>query len=237
MAVVIEEQQQAENQAALDEAAESLPGWINWVIDHLLLSCLLIAEAYILGTLMTLGWVKNIEEPWNWGIYHGIGVVCFFLAGATAAGVALRCSLAASVLFKKGKIGFALFNLLGMFVFVFVEVWASIAERSANLAPMPADNAVLQALGFPHASISPTVIFVSLLLPFASIYYGFSQQSKGHVSDADLEEQAKLEDFKNARRLARAKANAEIRTAQAGGLGGSMKAFGDSARGKSPKAS
>jgi hypothetical protein len=233
MAIAVEEQV-GQSQTAFDEAAEHLPGWISWIIDNLLLSLLLIAEAYILGTLMTLGWVKDIESPHNWGWYHTIGVVVFFSAGAAAAGIALRCSLAAAISFKQKKHGFAFFNLLGMFVFVFVEIWASVAERSANLLPMPADVAVLDAFGLPGAPVSPTVVFVSLLLPFASIYYGFSQQNKGRVDDADLADQAKMEDFKNARRLARAKANAEIRQTQAAGLAGAAKAAGDSIRGKNP---
>ena len=66
---------------AEDEVQHVLPGWVNFVQEHLLLSFLLLAEAYLLGTLMSLGWVKDIEDPQHWGIYHGIGVVLFFLGG------------------------------------------------------------------------------------------------------------------------------------------------------------
>src|SRR6185437_2370747 len=91
-------------------------------------------------------------------------------------------------------------------------------ERSSNLLPTPADNAVLDALHLHGAPISPTVVMVALLLPFASIYYGFSQQGRVHESEADLAEkkrqlQAQLEEERM-----RAEANAEIRAAQMRGV-------------------
>jgi hypothetical protein len=83
------------------EAAHVLRRWVNYVIENWLLTCLLLAEAYLLGALMTLGWVRDIEAPSAWGCYHFIGVGLFFAAGATAAGVALRCSVAAVGAFKR----------------------------------------------------------------------------------------------------------------------------------------
>src|SRR5215831_11488091 len=96
-----------------DVDAHTLPGWVNFIQDNLFLSFLILAEAYLLGTLMTLGWVADIEAPSRWGTYHGLGVVLFFLAGAMAAGVALRCSIKAAACFSHRRWGLALFNLLG----------------------------------------------------------------------------------------------------------------------------
>ncbi len=201
-----------------EEAAHVLPRWVNFIIENWLLTFLLLAEAYLLGTLMTLGWVKDIESPGQWGWYHTIGVVLFFAAGATAAGVALRCSVASVGAFKRREWGFACFNFLGLVVFSGVEIWASLSERSANLLPSPADTAVLDALHLHGAPISPTVVMVAVLLPFASIYYGFSQQGRVHETEADLaERQRKLAADLEEKRM-RAEANAEIRAAQARGV-------------------
>jgi hypothetical protein len=201
-----------------EEAAHVLPRWVNFIIENWLLTFLLLAEAYLLGTLMTLGWVKDIESPGQWGWYHAIGVALFFAAGATAAGVALRCSVASVGAFKRHEWGFALFNLLGLLVFSGVEIWASLSERSANLRPTPADVAVLDALHLHGAPISPTVVMVAVLLPFASIYYGFSQQGRVHETEADLaEKKRKLAAQLDEKRM-RAEANATIRATQVQGL-------------------
>lgn len=165
----------------MDSAAvqhTALPRWVTAVQDHALLTCLILAEAYLLGTLMTLGWVPNIEDPYHWGIFHGIGVALFFAAGATAAGVALRCSVASAAAFTQHAWGRALFNFLGLLVFSVAEIWASLSERSQHLTPTPADNAVLNLLGLQGVPVSPTVLIVALLLPFASLYWGFAQQPK-----------------------------------------------------------
>jgi hypothetical protein len=214
-----------------DEAAHALPGWVNFIQDNLFLSFLILAEAYLLGTLMTLGWVPDIESPSHWGTYHGVGVVLFFLAGAMAAGVALRCSVAAAAGFRRREWGFALFNFLGVAAFCGAEIWASLSERSANLHPTPADKAVLQLLGVSALPVSPTVVVVALLLPFASLYYGFSQQRQHHDSPEEraaklAEEEAALE-----RKLLRARMQAQIRSAQAAGLAGALRAGVQAARG------
>ncbi len=206
-----------------DVDAHALPGWVNFIQDNLFLSFLILAEAYLLGTLMTLGWVANIEAPSQWGTYHGVGVVLFFLAGAMAAGVALRCSVKAAACFTRHEWGMALFNFTGLLLFSGSEIWASLSERSANLRPTPADTSVLGLLGMGHAAVSPTVVVVSLLLPFASLYYGFSQQ---HTRDTAQDRAAKAaqEDYVLERRQRRAEAQARLRAAQVAGLAGVLRA-------------
>src|SRR5258707_7415297 len=74
-------------------------------------------------------------------------------------------------------------HALGALVFSVVEIWASLSERSANLRPTPADQAVLGLVGWQHAPVSPTVVVVACLLPFASFYYGFSQYHQRETDD------------------------------------------------------
>jgi hypothetical protein len=218
------------NTASAD-GAHALPRWVNFIQDNLFLSFLILAEAYLLGTLMTLGWVADIESPSQWGTYHGVGVVLFFLAGAMAAGVALRCSVAAAAGFRRREWGFAFFNFLGVGAFCGAEIWASLSERSANLHPTPADKAVLQLLGVSSLPVSPTVVVVALLLPFASLFYGFSQRGRHHETAEERAEQLAHEEAALERKLLRARMQAQIRSAQAAGLAGALRAGVRAARG------
>src|SRR5690242_449739 len=213
----------SERRAGHADDAHTLPGWVNLIQDNLFLSFLILAEAYLLGTLMTLGWVRDIEAPSRWGTYHGVGVVLFFLAGAMAAGVALRCSVKAAGCFSRHEWGMALFNFLGLVLFSGAEIWASLSERSANLQPTPADKAVLSILGFQGAPVSPTIVVVAFLLPFASLYYGFSQQQR-RESEEERAEKEQAEEFALKRKLARAEANAKLRAVQVGGLAAAVRA-------------
>lgn len=220
--------------APRDDGAHALPRWVNFIQDNFFLTCLILAEAYLLGTLMTLGWVPDIEQPDRWGVYHGIGVVLFFLAGAMAAGVALRCSVAAASAFKRHDFGFAFFNFLGLLVFSAAEIWASLSERSANLRPTPADSAVLSLLGVTHLPFSPTVVVVALLLPFASLYYGFSQQQRTRESEEERAAKLAQEEAALDRKVLRARKMAEVRAAQVVGLAGAMRAGVQAAQGHTP---
>jgi hypothetical protein len=117
----------------------------------------------------------------------------------------------------------ALFNFTGLVLFSGAEIWASLSERSANLQPTPADKAALAILGLPSAPVSPTVVVVAVLLPFASLYYGFSQRQQ-RATDEDRVEQAAQEDFALQRKLVRAEANAPLRAVQAAGFAGVLRA-------------
>ncbi len=64
---------------------------------------------------------------------------------------------------------------------------------------------------------------VALLLPFATLYYGFSQQGD-RESDEDRAEKAVAEDFALQRKLARAEAQARLRQVQVAGLAGAARA-------------
>jgi hypothetical protein len=138
-------------------------------------------------------------------------------------GVALRCSVKAAGCFSRHAWGMALFNFTGLVLFSGAEIWASLSEPSANLQPTPADKAVLAILGLPAAPVSPTVVVVAFLLPFASLYYGFSRQQR-RATEEERAEQAAQEDFALRRMLARAEATARLRAVQAAGFAGAIRA-------------
>src|SRR5260370_429361 len=129
---------QAELVAAQRAVDHTLPRWVNFIQDNLFLSFLILAEAYLSGTLMALGWVPDIEAPSHWGTYHAVGVILFFSAGAMAAGVALRCSVKAAGCFQRREWGFALFNFTGLLLFSGAQAWQ--AARGVVLGAAAADG-------------------------------------------------------------------------------------------------
>ena len=163
------------------EGRHALPGWFAWFQHTFGLSFLVIASADLMGKLATLGWVHDIDTPKSWGFFNGAGVVFFFLAGVSVAGIGLSCSVkfVEAISDKPRKPVLALFTFLGMLIFFGVEVWASLSERSLYLVATPADKAVLTVMGF-HGTppISPTVLIVSLLFPLGSLFYGFVVQTE-----------------------------------------------------------
>jgi hypothetical protein len=190
------------NQAINDASAHVLPGFVAWMIDTLLLPLLLIAEGYLMGSLFARGWVSDIEAPSQWGWYHALGVVVFYAAGAATAGLGLRASVAFAASLRAKRWGFAFLTLLTVVGLSVAELWSSFSERSFHLVASPADRAVLLWLGKPpDAGITPTLVVVSLVLPFASLTYGFSQQHKAqqrlaaqavsiHAEEEEEEEEA-----------------------------------------------
>jgi hypothetical protein len=59
-------------------------------------------------------------------------------------------------------------------------------------------------LGVSTLPVSPTVMVVALLLPFASLYYGFSQQGRHHETAKERSEQLAHEEAALERKLLRA---------------------------------
>jgi hypothetical protein len=166
------------NQAINEASAHVLPGLVAWLIDNALLPLLLVAEGYLMGSLFARGWVRDIETPSAWGVYHTIGVMVFYAAGAATAGLGLRASVTFAASLRLKRWGFAFLNLLTVVGLSAAELWSSFSERSFHLAPSPADEAVLRWLHQPDTGITPTLVVVSLVLPFVSLTYGFSQQHK-----------------------------------------------------------
>jgi hypothetical protein len=217
--------------SAVDQAQHAaLPNWYAGFQKTFGLSFLILCSAYLMGKLATLGWVKDLQTPKDWGWFNAAGVVLFFLGGVTIAGIALTCSVSfvRAITVRPRQPVLALFTFLGMLIFFSIEVWASLSERSLYLVATPADKAVLGALGI-HGTppISPTVLMVSLMFPLGSLYYGFVQHGRQRTSAADLagdatdqERQLQAEEYKA--RMASAKARTQA--ARVKGLVGAARA-------------
>ena len=175
----------------IEDSLHALPSWFAWFQKTFGLSFLVIASAYLLGNLATLGWVPDISHPESWGWFKGAGVILFFVGGVAVAGIGLTCSVVFVAAVKRRQWFMVFVTGLGMLVFFGVEVWASLSERSVNILPTPADRAVLSALGFHGVPpISPTAVVVSVLFPLGSLYFGFVQQRRVAVTARDIEEDA-----------------------------------------------
>jgi hypothetical protein len=219
---------------AFDDSLHALPAWFAAFQKTCGLSFLILASAYLLGNLATLGWVPNIDTPAGWGLFRGAGVVIFFLAGVAVAGIGLTCSVVFVGALKRRHAFMALTTGLGMLLFFGVEVWASLSERSTNIHPTPADLAVLQALGIKGVPpISPTAVVVALLFPLGSLFFGFVQQRRTAVTEQDLAEDA-LEMERKIRlaelRARLAEADGKKHAAQARGAIGAIRAGVQAAR-------
>lgn len=196
------------------EASHVLPFAISWMIDNVLLWLLVFAEGYLMGALLERGWVDYIENPLGWGTYHGVGVVLFYGAGMAGGGLGLRASVAFVQFLNARKWGMAFFNFITVTFLTLFEIWSSFSERSTHLVNTPADIAVLHWFHFPAASgISPTLVIVSIALPFMSMSYGFSQQHKSRTSKADLVDDGVAMD----RKIQKAAKQAELNKVRAAG--------------------
>ena len=218
----------------LEESLHALPGWFAWFQKTFGLSFLVIASAYLLGNLATLGWVPDISQPSTWGWFRGAGVILFFVGGVAVAGIGLTCSVVFVASIKRHSWFLVFLTGLGMLLFFGVEVWASLSERSVNILPTPADKAVLTAFAFHGVPpISPTALVVSVLFPLGSLYFGFVQQRRVAVTMRNLEEDAlemerKVRQAEQEARLAEALAHK--RAVQARGAVGVIRAATQAAR-------
>lgn len=176
---------------SFDESLHALPGWFAWFQKTFGLSFIVLAEAYLMGTLATDGWVTELSFGSVFGSFRGVGVIFFFLAGVAVAGIGLTCSVVFVGSIKRRQGFLAFFTGMGCLIFFAVEVWASLSERSLYILATPADLAVLSALGFRgRPPISPTILVVSLLFPLGSLFFGFVQQRRAAVTQTDIEEDA-----------------------------------------------
>jgi len=76
---------------------------------------------------------------------------------------------------------------------------------------------------------------VAFLLPFASLYYGFSQQQRRETAEERAEQEV-AEDFALRRKLARAEAAARRRAVQVGGMAAAVRAGVQAVRAGEPAA-
>jgi len=218
-------------QTAIDQSMHALPGWFAWFQRTFGLSFLVLCSAYLMGKLATIGWVQDLYNPMGWGWFNGVGVVFFFFGGVAISGIALTCSLtfARTIMtrpFTMGHFITAVFTLVGMVLFFGIEVFASMAERSVNIVATRLDEWIWQLLRI-AVPLTPTMIVVSFMFPLGSMYFGFVQQDRQRLTQADLAEdkltmEQRIQHEELAARLETAKGKKAA--ARARGLGQAVKA-------------
>lgn len=194
-------------------AHAQMPRFVLWVQDNLLLTLLIIASGYVNGIMLVDGWVPNIDNISTWGGgFHAIGIPFLFAAGLGLGGLSIRVSYKMSECMADGRRGRAFFMAFGMILFSLIEFWASFSQRSANILVTPADTALLSVFDIHNATVSLTAIFISLVNPFASLFWGFTAGNPPPAPPEDLatiraREEAKLlqMSYANKRRMAQAK--------------------------------
>ncbi len=164
----------------------ALPRWAAFLQDNVLLSLLMLSEGYILGITLATGWVANLDSPHSWGVFHGVGVILFFATGVAGGGLMIRLSYQVADAIQSRRFGIGLFNFSGLIAVATCEIWASLSERSNYLIISPADRAVLTWLGFPNASVSPTIIIIAFLPALLALYWGFAAQPVETVEDPEM---------------------------------------------------
>lgn len=156
-------------------SAHVLPGYFEQIQKWLVLPLLLICEFYVMGLFSARGFVNNLADPGSWSWYGSVGVaVSFFGVGLACAGIALGLSGNCAEAFARGRMIRGLFLGAGVAFFAGVELYAGISERSVNLISTPADTALGQFIGLALKAATPASIIASILLPLATIFYGFA---------------------------------------------------------------
>ncbi len=198
-------------------SAHVLPPYFEKIQRYLVLPLLLLAEFYVNGLLSVRGIVANLAAPDTWDWYGWVGVAIMFVAiGLACAGIAVGLSGRCAEAFALGR-WYAFPLLLGVVVFAGVEFYAGISERSVNLVATPADTAVGQVIGLALSAATPASIMASIILPVATIFYGFALKPPQVETDAARKE-------RHAAKLAEAQYQADLRRIKAAGLAGAARA-------------
>ena len=205
-------------------SAHVLPPYFETIQRYLVLPLLLLAEFYVNGLLSVRGIVANLAQPESWDWYGWIGVAIMFVAiGLACAGIAVGLSGRCAEAFARGRwYAFPLF--IGVIVFAGIEFYAGVSERSVNLVATPADTAVGQTIGLLLSAATPASIMASIILPVATIFYGFALKPPQVETEA-----ARVQ--RHAAKLAEAQYQADLRRIKAAGLAGAARAAAQSAFG------
>jgi len=198
-------------------SAHVLPPYFEKIQRYLVLPLLLLAEFYVNGLLSVRGIVANLAAPDTWDWYGWVGVAIMFVAiGLACAGIAVGLSGRCAEAFARGR-WYAFPLLLGVVVFAGIEFYAGISERSVNLVATPADTAVGHVIGLMLSAATPASIMASVILPVATIFYGFALKPPQVETDAARRE-------RHAAKLAEAQYQADLRRIKAAGLAGAARA-------------
>lgn len=204
-----------------------LPRWFEWWQDHVVLSLLVLAGMILNGLMFAHGIVANIEDPASWGVFHGVIFAAFFAAGSGLTGVALRASATMGRAFRERRYGLAFTNLLVSLLFLPLEFWASVTERSLTHVFTPADQWVLELLGHPDMPVSPTIVAIALASPLILFSWGIVTSPPDETSADDIKSEAAKERARLEAEATLAPLRAQLRAQQARGIRGvAAAAFG-----------
>lgn len=195
-----------------------LPRWFEWWQDHVVLSLLVVAGMILNGLMFAHGIVANLEDPASWGVFHGVIFAAFFAAGSGLTGVALRASATMGRAARERRWGLALVNLLVSLLFLPLEFWASVTERSLTRVFTPADAWVLQLLGHPEMPVSPTIVAIALASPLILFSWGIVTSPAEETSASDIAAEAAKERARLEAELLLEPLRAQKRAMQARGL-------------------
>lgn len=203
-------------------AGHVLPEWFEWWQDHVVLSLLVIANMILGGLMFSTGIVRDIETPQEWGHFHTIIFIAFFAAGTGLAGVVLRASAGFIRAARAGwgRVWEALLNLLVIALFLPIEIWASLTQRSTTRVFTPADTWALEMIGHPDWPISPTVLALAVAGPLILAVWGIvTRNAEDEEADYETDEERatrerrELAEAEHKARLARVKAQHQAITA------------------------
>ena len=155
-------------------AHATMPSFVVWVQDNILLTLLILASGFVNMNMLITGLVKNIEDPSSWGAFLTLEIIALAAAGLGLGGLSLRISYKIAVCYVARQWGRVVFLALGMATMAFIEFWAAFSQRAANIPSSPADNTVLSLFNIHNPNISFTAILIALVIPFASIFWGFA---------------------------------------------------------------
>lgn len=185
------------------------PGWYAAIQQQLFIPAIILVEALVYGTMFTWGLAPSGSwDTWDWATRGLVAVM--FVGGFLCGGMVLRCSLKSAACFGRGSYGFALFNFLGILLFVGPEIWAGIVERSQGFPLTTPDRLLLQSLGItPDQSvIAPSVLVIAVLPALVGLFYGFSEEKAESEDPAEIEKRAAIQE-------AKVRAKARVRNARA----------------------
>jgi len=194
-----------------EEETHALPPWFDKLQMVVMLPLLLTAEGVINGNMLALGIPGDTPE-------HLFERSVMYITGFLMGGMALRCSATAAQSFQRREIVFTLINVLGIGLFALPEVWASLVVRGVNLPVTGPDTWLLGQLGVVGTQLTPSNVFVSIMLPLVTVFWGFATRKRTRLSNAELEEIERAKTIKAAGRKERAALNGGAVGATFGGM-------------------
>lgn len=169
------------------------PAWYEAVQRHVFIPAIIAVGGIVYGTMFTWGLAPS--GSWEtWDTTTQVTVALMFAAGFLCGGMELRCSLKSATSFARGSVGFGLFNLIGVFLFMVPEMWAGIVERSTGFPMSGPDRIALEWFGYnpDTAVVVPSVLAIAILPPIVGLFYGFSEERREEEDPEEIRRRAEL---------------------------------------------